>query len=158
MSTDSLTPSPGRSKCRNSASEVIKMAYPSYLRVAMEQEKRTFRRIEVEHSIRIVEADGSTFPAIAADLSLTGMQILCDGPTMSRITPHGIQTHAGHGVRIHVRVAPPGLTDNRGKLGLFGRVVAVRQSGEDEYRMGVQFTDFEPGTYNALETYIDSHL
>lgn len=124
----------------------------------MQQEKRTFRRIAVEHSIRVMEADGSILPAIAIDVSLTGMQILCDGPTMSRITPHSNQTNAGHGVRIHVRITLPDFPDNQGRLGLFGRVVAVRQNGEDEYRLGVQFTDFEPGTYNALETYIDSHL
>lgn len=130
----------------------------SFAMNTMQQEKRTFRRIEVEHSIRIVEADGSTLPAIATDLSLTGMQILCDGPTMARITPHDVKTNAGHGVRIHVRVTIPSPQVNRGRLGLFGRVVAVRQKGEDEYRLGVQFTDFEPGTYNALEIYIDSHL
>ncbi|MGH8307342.1 MAG: PilZ domain-containing protein [Gammaproteobacteria bacterium] len=124
----------------------------------MQVERRTFRRIAVEHSVRIVEADGSTLPAIAVDVSLTGMQILCDEPTMERITPHGLQTNAGDGVRIHVRVALPDLTDNQGRLGLFGRVVVVRQKGEDEYRLGLQFTDFEPGTYNALETYIDCHL
>ncbi|MGB9428264.1 MAG: PilZ domain-containing protein [Gammaproteobacteria bacterium] len=123
----------------------------------MQVEKRTFRRIAIEHSIRIVEADGSTLPAIAVDVSLTGMQILCDEPTMGRITPYSLQTSASNGVRIHVRVTLPDLEDNGGRLGLFGRVVAVRQTGEDEYRLGVQFTDYEPGTYNALETYIDSH-
>jgi len=124
----------------------------------MQQEKRTFRRIAVEHSIRVMEADGSILPAIAIDVSLTGMQILCDGPTMGRITPHSTQTTASHGVRIHVRLTLPEFPDKQGRLGLFGRVVAVRQNGEDEFRLGVQFTDFEPGTYNALETYIDSHV
>ncbi|MGA9853404.1 MAG: PilZ domain-containing protein [Gammaproteobacteria bacterium] len=124
----------------------------------MQIEKRTFRRIEIEHSVHIVEADGSTLPAIAVDISLTGMQILCDGPTMARISPHGVKTNAGHGVRIHVRVALPDMPGSRNRLGLFGRVVAVRQTGKDEYRLGVQFTDFEPGTYNILEVYIDSHL
>jgi PilZ domain len=123
----------------------------------MQQEKRTFRRIAVEHSIRIMEADGSILPAIAIDVSLTGMQILCDGPTMSRISSYGTQTNASHGVRIHVRVVLPGFADNQGRLGLFGRVVAVRQLSQDEFRLGVQFTDFEPGTYSTLETYIDSH-
>lgn len=124
----------------------------------MQVEKRTFRRIAADHSIRIIEADGSTFAAVAVDVSLTGMQILCDGPTMSRITPHGPQTNAGHGVRIHVRVTLTDFSDGKERLGLYGRVVGVRQHGDDEYRLGIQFTDFEPGTYNILESYIDSHL
>ena len=124
----------------------------------MQIEKRTFRRIVSDHSIRIVEADGSTLPAIAVDVSLTGMQILCDGPTMTHVSPQGTQTNAGHGVRIHVRMSLSNSVDTRSWLGIFGRVVGVRQKGEDEYRLGVQFTDYEPGTYNALETYIDNHL
>ena len=124
----------------------------------MQIEKRTFRRIAADHSIRILEADGSTFAAIAVDVSLTGMQILCDGPTLSRITPHGLQTNAGHGVRVHVRISLSDFGDGQARLGLYGRVVGVRQHGADEFRLGIQFTDFEPGTYNILENYIDSHL
>lgn len=124
----------------------------------MQVEKRTFRRISADHSIRILETDGSTFAAIAVDVSLTGMQILCDGPTLARITPHGLQTNAGHGVRIHVRVILADFGDGQGRLGLYGRVVGVRQHDDDEFRLGIQFTDFEPGTYNILESYIDSHL
>lgn len=124
----------------------------------MSEEKRAFDRIETEHSIRIIGEDGSSFPAIAANISLTGLQILCDRPTMGRVSPHGVETKALHEVMVRVRVTLPGMPDSQSKLGLFGRVVAVRASGQDEYRIGVQFTDFEPGSYNALEHYIDSHL
>jgi len=124
----------------------------------MSEEKRAFDRIETEHSIRIISEDGNSFPAIAANISLTGLQILCDQPTLERISPHGTETKAIHEVMIRVRVTLPGLPDSHAKLGLFGRVVNVRASGQDEYRIGVQFTDFEPGSYNALEHYIDAHL
>ena len=124
----------------------------------MSEEKRTFDRIETEHSIRIIGDDGSSFPAIAANISLTGLQILCDEPTMQRISPHGLETKATHDVQIRVRVMLPEVSANLDKLGLFGRVVSVRAGGQDEYRIGVQFTDFEPGSYNALEHYIDTHL
>ena len=124
----------------------------------MSEEKRAFDRIETEHSIRIIGEDGSSFPAIAANISLTGLQILCDRPTMERISPHGVETKGLHEVQIRVRVTLPDMPDNQSKLGLFGRVVAVRSSGQDEYRIGVQFTDFEPGSYTALEHYIDAHL
>ena len=124
----------------------------------MSEEKRTFDRIETEHSIRIIGEDGSTFPAIAANISLTGLQILCDKPTMERITPHGLQTNAARNVQIRVRVILPGVPEAQGKLGLFGQVVSVRESAADEFRIGVRFTDFEPGSYNALEHYLDTHL
>ena len=124
----------------------------------MSEEKRAFDRIETEHSIRVIGEDGSSFPAIAANISLTGLQILCDRPTLERISPHGVDTKAIHAVQIRVRVTLPDVPDSHSKLGLFGRVMNVRASGQDEYRIGVQFTDFEPGSYNALERYIDAHL
>ena len=55
----------------------------------MTEEKRAFDRIEIDYSIRIIGEDGSNAPAIATNISMTGMQILCDTPTMQVITPHG---------------------------------------------------------------------
>lgn len=124
----------------------------------MSQEKRTFDRIETEHSVRILGEDGSSFPAIAANISLGGLQILCDRPTMERITPYGTETKSDHGVAIRVKVILPDMPESQNKLGLFGQVVAVRPGGQDEYRIGVRFTDYEPGSYNALEHYLDTHL
>jgi hypothetical protein len=124
----------------------------------MSEEKRTFDRIETEHSIRILCEDGNSFPGIAANISLTGLQILCDRPTMERISPHGLETKAVHEVPIRVRVSLPDMPENQSKLGLFGQVMSVRAGGDDEFRVGVRFTDFEPGSYNALEHYLDTHL
>lgn len=124
----------------------------------MTEEKRAFDRIEIEHSIRLIGEGGDSTPAIAANISMTGLQILCDTPTMQRITPHGVETKFANEVMVHVRVL---LSDKPGKestLGLFARVVVVRATGPDEYRIGVQFTDYEPGSYDALEHYIDAHL
>lgn len=125
---------------------------------SMSEEKRTFDRIETEHSIRILCEDGNSFPGIAANISLTGLQILCDRPTMERISPHGLETKGDHQVPIRVRVSLPDMPENQSKLGLFGQVMSVREGGQDEFRIGVRFTDFEPGSYNALEHYLDSHL
>jgi hypothetical protein len=124
----------------------------------MSEDKRTFDRIETEHSVRILCEDGSSFPAIAANISLTGLQIVCDKPTMERIAPHGADTKAEHQVAIRVKVSLPDMPENESKLGLFGQIMSVRAGGEDEYRVGVRFTDFELGSYNALEQYLDSHL
>ena len=124
----------------------------------MVEEKRAFDRIETEHSIKLVATDGSTFPAIASNISLTGMLILCDEPTLSRITPHGPATTLAEDVHLRIRMVLPDVPDSRSKLGLFGRIVSVRTGQTDEFRIGIQFTDFEPGSYNALELYIDSQL
>ncbi|HKI73792.1 MAG TPA: PilZ domain-containing protein [Pseudomonadales bacterium] len=124
----------------------------------MVEEKRAFDRIETEHSIKLVATDGSTFPAIASNISLTGMLILCDEPTLSRVTPHGTATDLSHDVHVRIRMILPDVPDSRSKLGLFGRIVSVRTGQADEFRIGIQFTDFEPGSYNALELYIDSEI
>lgn len=124
----------------------------------MTEEKRAFDRIEIDYSIRIIGEDGSSAPAIATNISMTGLQILCDTPTMQRIAPHGVETQPDHEVMVHVRVLLPDKPGKESMLGLFARVVVVRASGPDEYRIGIHFTDYEPGSYDALERYIDAHL
>jgi len=121
------------------------------------EEKRAFDRIEIDYSIRIIGEDGSSTPAIAVNISMTGLQILCDTPTMQRITPNGVETKPEHEVMVHVRVLLPDMPSQESTLGLFARVVVVRATGPDEYRIGIHFTDYEPGGYNTLEHYIDAH-
>jgi hypothetical protein len=128
------------------------------LATQMTEEKRAFDRIEIDYSIRIIGEDGSNAPAIATNISMTGMQILCDTPTMQVITPHGVETKPDQEVMVHVRVLLTDMPSHESTLGLFARVVVVRATGPDEYRIGIHFTDYEPGSYDALEHYIDAHM
>lgn len=121
-------------------------------------DRRDFPRIETEHSVELVEADGAIFPTLALDLSLTGMQLLCDGPTAERIAPGGETTVDGNprefDVRLRIRLREGG--GQRLKIGC--QVMSVREVQDDEFRIGMKFTRFDGDSYHALEAYIDETL
>lgn len=125
----------------------------------MEQERRDFPRVEEELSAEILDTDDSVYPALILDLSLTGAQLLCDKPTAHQVAPDGQPSTADGaprdiGVRLRV-----GLGDGRrAKIRAWGELMAVREVGEDEVRIGLRFTRFEGDSYSALEAYIDETL
>ncbi|HEX7029152.1 MAG TPA: PilZ domain-containing protein [Gammaproteobacteria bacterium] len=122
------------------------------------KDRRDFPRIETEHSVEVVDADGNVFPTLALDLSLTGMQLLCDGPTAERIAPGGAVTTDGQprelALRLRVRLHEAG----RQLIGVRCQVMSLREVQADEFRIGVRFMRFDGDSYHALEAYIDESL
>lgn len=124
----------------------------------MSQDRRDFPRIETEHSVEIVDAHGAVFPTLALDLSLTGMQLLCDQPTAERIVPDGVTNNLDGSPReldIRLRI---NLPDARRRLGIRCHVMSLREVQSDEFRVGLRFVRFEGDSYHALEAYIDESL
>lgn len=122
------------------------------------QDRRDFPRIETEHSVELVDADGGVFPTLALDLSLTGMQLLCDGPTAERIAPGGETSVNGEprefDVRLRVRLHDGG----RRRLKIRCQVMSLREVQNDEYRIGLKFVRFDEDSYHTLEAYVDESL
>ena len=123
----------------------------------MSEERRDFPRVETEHSVEVVDTDGGVFPTLALDLSLTGMQLLCDEPTASRLLPDGPpSSESPKSVEIRLRLR---LQDGtRAKIRANALLVSLRKSGPDDQRIGVKFTNFLGDGYHALESFIDDSL
>lgn len=121
-------------------------------------DRRDFPRIETEHSVELVDAGGAVFPTLALDLSLTGMQLLCDEPTAERIAPGGETRIDGTprelDVRLRIRLREAG--GQRLKIGC--QVMSVREVQPDEFRIGLKFVRFDGDSYHTLEAYIDETL
>ena len=124
----------------------------------MSQDRRDFPRVETEHSVELVDADGGVFPTLALDLSLTGMQLLCDQPTAERIAPGGVTGEDGKPHEFDVRVRIRLRDGGRRRLDIHCQVMSVREVQDDEYRVGVRFARFARDSYHALEAYIDETL
>lgn len=125
----------------------------------MSQDRRDFPRIETEHSVEVADANGAVFPTLALDLSLTGMQLLCDQPTAERIAPHGVTSHRdGDAREIDVRLRILLRDGSPRRLGIRCQVMSLREVQPDEFRIGVRFIRFEGDSYHALEAYIDESL
>lgn len=125
----------------------------------MSQERRDFPRIETEHSVELVDEDGSAFPTLALDLSLAGMQMLCDQPTAERIAPGGnIDACEGKSREFDVRLRIWLRDQSRHRLRIRCRLMTLREIQTDEYRIGMKFIGFEGDSYQILEAYVDESL
>lgn len=124
----------------------------------LSKDRRDFPRIETEHSVEVVDERGHVFPTLALDLSLTGMQLLCDGPTAERIAPDRSVAVNGQprelALRLRVRLREAG----RQLIGIHCQVMSLREVQADEFRIGVRFVRFGGDSYHALEAYIDESL
>jgi len=125
----------------------------------MSDDRRDFPRIETEHPVELIDADGGAFPTLALDLSLTGMQLLCDQPTAERIAPGGrTATVEGNPRELDVRLRVELRETGRERLRIRCSVMSLREVQQDEIRIGVKFVGFEGDSYHVLEAYIDESL
>ncbi len=120
----------------------------------MAQERRAFPRVDTEHSLQLLDADGAAFPALMLDLSLAGMQLLCDGPTALRLAGREGEEPREFDVRLQVTLPRHGARQLRMRC----RLMTIREVQQDEFRIGVRFTQFEADSYPLLEAWIDETL
>lgn len=118
----------------------------------MDIEKRQYPRVAMDESVQIVNADGGALPAVAVDVSLLGMQLLCDAATVQRITD--CLTESGDET-LHIRLP---LTADESGINAYCRVVYLRHLPEDECRVGLQYTRFSDASYDRLECLIDQRV
>ncbi|HET7588290.1 MAG TPA: PilZ domain-containing protein [Gammaproteobacteria bacterium] len=111
----------------------------------MDNDRRQYQRITTDHSIQLMDGD-RILPALALDVSLLGMQLLCDSATaecISRRLNEGDE-------EIRVRIPHP-----NGGVDAWCRVVYLRNDSEDECRLGLEYTQFLGGSYDWLENFVD---
>src|SRR5690606_36601998 len=99
----------------------------------MALERRDFPRVETEHSLQLLDAEGAAFPALMLDLSLAGMQLLCDGPTARRLAQHRHDELHEFDVRLSIALPRHGVRD----LKLRCQLMTLREVQQDEFRIGV---------------------
>lgn len=126
----------------------------------MAKERRTWDRVPVEQYVHVLEGDNSDFPALATDISLTGMQLLCDEPTANRIVPNAQLATRDQFGHIHVRMRLPRRhrPDEDLMVEARCRVMAVRRVSRDEFRIGLEYAEFQGQSYEQLETFVDDWL
>jgi c-di-GMP-binding flagellar brake protein YcgR len=111
----------------------------------MSGDRRQYERIETDASVQIVDGD-QILPALALNISLLGMQLLCDTATADRLGRH--LGEGGEDIRVRV-------PDKTGGIDALCRVVYLRHGVEDEYRLGLEYTAFLDGSYDRLEKFVD---
>ncbi|HET7674786.1 MAG TPA: PilZ domain-containing protein [Gammaproteobacteria bacterium] len=118
----------------------------------MDIERRQYPRVPTDESIQIIDADGSVLPAVALDISLLGMQLLCDSLTARRVTRN---LDAADSIQVRFPVT---TADGIGSVNAWCRVVYLRHFPEDECRLGLQYKSFVGASYNWLESFVDQRV
>lgn len=124
----------------------------------MAMERRDFPRIESEASSEIVASDGSLYPTLALDISLTGLQLLCDRPTAERVAPKLLGTSPADKTEIVVRIRVYLKDRTKLRVQTRCRIMSVRSIGDDEFRIGLKYLDFHNDGYSHIERYVDEWL
>ncbi len=118
-------------------------------------ERRSFPRVTTEHSVELVDEEGAVFPAIALDLSLTGMQLLCDKPTADRIVSSDKSDTKSEHHQVNVRMRFRTVDGGQVRVLVLCEIMASREASKDEYHLGLKFVEFFADSYSDLESYID---
>lgn len=121
-------------------------------------DRRVFERIDTQHPVKVLGSDGRAHPALALDISLTGLQLLCNNATAAKLLPETALRGELSGEELRVQMQLP-LKDGRySDVDARCRVVAARADDSDRFRIGLRYIWFENYTYDDLERFIDDWL
>ena len=119
----------------------------------MSNERRKVARYVTKLDIDIVLEDGTILPVQTHDISLNGIQFICDSQIANEIEPRGLQSHSLD--RITVKIITRLPTSETEKFYASCKVIAARRLSQDEYLLGLEFTDFEKNGGHVLRNYIE---
>ncbi len=117
-------------------------------------ERRSTLRYKIRLPVELILDDGTVIPVESVDISNKGLQFACDSWIADEIEPRGIQNHPLDQIRLKAVADFPGMDQYSSKLYARCRIVAARRLSQDEYLLGLEFTDFENGSERLLEQFI----
>jgi len=117
-------------------------------------ERRQSPRYAIRQSADMVLADGNIYTVNTRNISKCGLQIACDAWVTREIDPRGIQSHTISHLRFKI-IMELKLKDEIKKLYVNCRIMSVQRLSQDEYMLSLAFTEFENGSENTLEKFIN---
>jgi len=123
-----------------------------------DDDRRVFERIDTQHPVKVLDPSGRAHSALAMDISLTGLQLLCNMGTATALLPESALAGKLSGEELRVQMQLP-LKDGRyASVDSRCRVVAARADDGERFRIGLRYIWFENYTYDDLERFIDDWL
>jgi len=119
-------------------------------------DRRQTPRYLIELAVDMVLSDGDILSVTSRNISSCGLQIVCDSWVTDRIEPRGIQSHSVSHLRIKAVTDLP-IDDNTQKLYANCRIMSVQRLSQDEYMLNLAFIDFENGTEQTLNKFLDQY-
>jgi len=119
-------------------------------------DRRKTPRYEIELSVDLVLENGSILTVTSRNISSCGLQIICDAWVTEEIEPRGIQSHSISHIRMKAMTDLP-IGDETQKLYSNSRIMSVQRMSQDEYMLNLAFVDFENGSEQVLDKFLDQY-
>jgi len=129
---------------------------PSGSRIRHMSEQRLSPRFFCRWPVEIVGPEERRFRAQAADISLTGMAMLVDRGAAASLAPSGGLLNP-RVPPVSVAVQAPGHA-GVGKLHFEGRVRHVRRLSQEQYLIGIKFTDPDASLQLELQALVEQAM
>jgi hypothetical protein len=118
------------------------------------KDRRQSPRYEIKLPVDLVLENGTILNVTSRNISSCGLQIICDSWITDEIEPRGIQKHAISHIRFKAITDLP-IGDESKKLYTCSKIISVQRLSQDEYMLNVAFIDFENGSENVLDEFLD---
>ena len=123
----------------------------------MENTKLTDRRNSVRYplklSIELEVENGTTLPIKTINISTSGFQFRCDSWIANKIEPRGIQNHSLNHIDLKIYAKLPFMHEN--SLNAHGHISYTQRLSQEEFVIGVKFTELEESNLKTLEQFIE---
>lgn len=119
-------------------------------------ERRQSPRYEIKLDVDLVLQDGNILTVTTRNISSCGLQIICDTWVTEEIEPRGIQSHSISHLRLKAITELP-IDKETKKLYSNCRLMSVQRMSQDEYMLNLAFIDFENGSEQALDQFLDQY-
>ena len=125
----------------------------------MENKKLTDRRSSVRYPVRLaIELElenGTSLSVKTINISRCGLQFRCNSRVASKIEPRGIQNHSLDHIDVKIFAKLPFM--NECSLHAHGPVEYAQRLSQEEFIIGVKFTDLDERSEKILEQFIELH-
>ena len=119
-------------------------------------DRRQSPRYEIELTVDLMLDNGTIVTVSTRNISSSGLQIICDTWVTDEIEPRGIQSHSTSQIRLKAITELP-IGDETRKLYSNCKLMSVQRMSQDEYMLNLAFIDFENGSEQALDKFLDQY-
>ena len=119
-------------------------------------DRRQTPRYQIELPVEMLLENGNVLTVTTRNISSCGLQVICDSWVTDEIEPRGIQSHAVSHIRLKTVTELP-IGDETKKLYANCRMMSVQRMSQDQYMLNLAFIDFENGSEQALDKFLDQY-
>ncbi len=120
-------------------------------------ERRQSPRYEMALPVELILDNDTILDVTSNNISSCGLQISCDSWVTDEIEPRGIQSHATSHLRLKAVVVLD-IGNTTKKIYSNCRIISAQRISQNEYTLNLAFIEFENGTENTLNDFLDQKL